>query len=62
MFTLPPRPPKDYVIRDVTDSLRSSSQFTPSSEPRVTQPNLAKFCAPIEYRDDEVSTALYFIF
>lgn len=54
MLTLPPRPPKDYIIKDVTDSLQSSAQFTPDSLPRVTQPNLAKFCSPVEYRDDEV--------
>lgn len=54
MFTLPPRPPKDYVIKNVTNSLQSSAQFTPDSLPRVTQPNLAKFCYPVEYEDDEV--------
>ncbi|KAG5896768.1 hypothetical protein JTB14_008344 [Gonioctena quinquepunctata] len=54
MFTLPPRPPKDYMLRDVTKSLSSSSQFTPDSMPRVTQTNLGKFCFPIEYRDDEI--------
>lgn len=53
MFTLPPRPPKDYVIQNVTDSLQSSAEFTPGSFPRVTQQNLAKFCLPIEYKDNE---------
>lgn len=54
MFTLPPRPPKDYVIKHVTNSLQSSSQFTPDSLPRVTQNNLAKFCSPVEYDDNEI--------
>lgn len=53
MFTLPPRPPKDYIIQNVTDSLQSSDDFTPDSLPRVTQSNLAKFCSPIEYKDEE---------
>ncbi|XP_074028275.1 uncharacterized protein [Leptinotarsa decemlineata] len=54
MFTLPPRPPKDYVLKDITKSLCSSSQFTPDSLPRVTQDNLGKFCSPIEYEDNEL--------
>nr|CAH7754754.1 unnamed protein product [Callosobruchus chinensis] len=53
MFTLPPRPPKDYVIREVTNNLLSSGQFSPDSLPRVTQPNLGRFCFPIEYNEDE---------
>ncbi|CAH1990051.1 unnamed protein product [Acanthoscelides obtectus] len=53
MFTLPPRPPKDYVIKNVTNNLLSSGQFSPDSLPRVTQPNLGKFCFPIEYQENE---------
>lgn len=53
MFTLPPFPPKDCAIRNVTKSLRSSSQFTPNSGPRVTQSNLGKYCYPLEYEKHE---------
>lgn len=54
MFTLAPRPPKDYILKEVTKSLQSSAQFTPDALPRVTQSNIGKFCFPIEYGDDEV--------
>lgn len=54
MFTLPPIPPKDYILKDVNNSLRSSPQFTPDALPRVTQSNIGKFCFPIQYGNDEV--------
>lgn len=53
MFALPPLPPKDYYLKDVNQNQRSSQEFTPLSLPRVTQRNLAKFCAPIEYKENE---------
>jgi hypothetical protein len=53
MFTLPPLPPKDYVLRDVNQNQRSCQEFTPVALPRVTQSNLRKFCAPVQYQENE---------
>lgn len=53
MFTLPPRPPKDYYLEDVPPTQQSGQEFTPDALPRVTQTNLGKFCAPIEGDDEE---------
>ncbi|XP_044253338.1 uncharacterized protein LOC123004234 isoform X2 [Tribolium madens] len=53
MFTLPPLPPKDYVLRDVNQNQRSAQEFTPVALPRITQSNLGKFCAPIQYQENE---------
>lgn len=57
MFTLPPLPPIDYEIRDVTWNLCSNQEFTPDAEPRVTLPTIAKFCYPIE--SDELKPGEY---
>lgn len=56
MFTLPPRPPKDYYIEDVPPTQQSGQEFTPDALPRVTQSNLGKFCAPIEGDDEDKPT------
>lgn len=56
MFTLPPRQPKDYYIEDVPPTQQSGAEFTPDALPRVTQSNLAKFCAPIEDHEDDKPT------
>lgn len=56
MFTPPPWPPKDYIIKDVQNHLQSSSVITPTQNIRVTQPNLAKHCSPIEYNEGDVVT------
>ncbi|XP_050295120.1 uncharacterized protein LOC126735208 [Anthonomus grandis grandis] len=53
MFTYPPYPPKDYVLKEQPKIARSSAQFTPDSEPRVTQTSLGIFCAPVEYPEGE---------
>lgn len=53
MFTAPPRPPKDYYLEDVPPTQQSGQEFTPDAPPRITQSNLAKFCAPIEASDDD---------
>ncbi|ENN75523.1 hypothetical protein D910_10302 [Dendroctonus ponderosae] len=53
MFTFPPYPPKDYELKDVPKIQRSSPQFTPGGEPRVTQSTLGQFCSPIEYQEGE---------
>ncbi|CAG9763278.1 unnamed protein product [Ceutorhynchus assimilis] len=53
MFTLPPYPPKDYVLKEVPKLQRSSPQFTPDSQPRVTQTTLGIFCSPVEYAEGE---------
>ncbi|XP_064215052.1 uncharacterized protein LOC103313005 [Tribolium castaneum] len=53
MFTLPPLPPKDYVLRDVNQNQKSAQEFTPVALPRITQTNLGKFCAPIQYQENE---------
>lgn len=58
MFTLPPRPPKDYYIEDVPATQQSGQEFTPDALPRVTQSNLGKFCAPIEASDNEKPTEI----
>ncbi|XP_063910329.1 uncharacterized protein LOC135127699 isoform X2 [Zophobas morio] len=53
MFTLPPLPPKDYVLKDVNQNQRSVQEFTPIALPRITQSNLLKYCAPIDYQENE---------
>lgn len=53
MFTSPPYPPKDYELKRVPKLQTDSAQFTPDSEPRVTQTTLGLFCAPIEYKEGE---------
>ncbi|KAJ8919892.1 hypothetical protein NQ315_006421 [Exocentrus adspersus] len=53
MITLPPKPPKDYALRDVNDSVLSSPQFTPAGPPRVTQKGIGKFLTPIPYAENE---------
>ncbi|KAL3276035.1 hypothetical protein HHI36_020763 [Cryptolaemus montrouzieri] len=53
MFTLPPWPPKDYVLKDVPKVHQSASEFTPIAIPRVTQPNLGKYLFPIQYTAEE---------
>lgn len=53
MFTLPPRPPKDYELKNVTNNQTSAPEFTPSALPRATQTTLRKFCSPIQASDDE---------
>lgn len=53
MFTLPPRPPKDYVLKTIPFQRRSNPEFTPDAPPRVTQTTVGQFCVPIEYQDDE---------
>lgn len=56
MFSLPPLPPKDYTLKDVNQSQKSSQEFTPDSLPRITQTNLGVFCAPLQYQDNEKLT------
>lgn len=51
MFTPPPRPPKDYIIKDVPFTQLSAQEHTPDALPRVTQTNFAKYCSPVE-RDE----------
>lgn len=53
MFTLPPRPPKDYFLKNVTANQATSEVFTPSAHPRATQTSIAKYCYPIPADDDE---------
>lgn len=53
MFTLPPWPPKDYVLKSVAKAQQSSSEFTPIALPRTTQSNLSKYLYPIFYKDSE---------
>lgn len=53
MFTLPPRPPKNFILEDVSSNQQSGQEFTPDGFPRVTQTNLAKFCAPVEDEDED---------
>lgn len=53
MFTLPPRPPKDYILRTIPVQRRSASEFTPDAPPQVTQTTFGQFCSPVWYRDDE---------
>lgn len=47
MFALPPRPPKNHILKDVTLSQASSDLFTPSAPPRATQTTIAKFPSPL---------------
>ncbi|RZC39691.1 hypothetical protein BDFB_011595 [Asbolus verrucosus] len=58
MFTLPPLPPKDYVLRDVNQNQRSCQEHTPTALPRITQTSLAKFCAPVQYQENEKLASL----
>ncbi|KAK9871482.1 hypothetical protein WA026_012855 [Henosepilachna vigintioctopunctata] len=53
MFTLPPWPPKDYILKTVANRQQSSSAFTPLALPRATQTNLAKYLYPVEYADSD---------
>lgn len=47
MFALPPRPPKNHILKDVTQSQASTDLFTPSAPPRATQTTIAKFSSPL---------------
>lgn len=61
MFTAPPRPPKDYVLKYVTANQLSSQEFTPDGEVRVTQSNLGKFCFPIPTAEDDSSGGIQLV-
>lgn len=52
MFAPPPRPPKNYILKDVTQSQASSDLFTPSALPRATQTTIAKCPSPLLYSND----------
>ncbi|KAK4877241.1 hypothetical protein RN001_009747 [Aquatica leii] len=53
MLTLPPKPPKDYRLEDVSLSQASAPEMTPSALPRATQPSIGKYCVPIPDDDNE---------
>lgn len=53
MFTLPPLPPKDYVLKSVNQNQKSAQEHTPFAPPRITQSSLSKFCYPVEYQENE---------
>lgn len=56
MFALPPRLPKNHILKDVTQSQASSDLLTPSAPPRATQTTIAKFPYPLidgHDRDDD---------
>ncbi|XP_044749744.1 uncharacterized protein LOC123310340 [Coccinella septempunctata] len=53
MFTLPPWPPKDYVLKPVSKAQQSSLEFTPIALPRCTQTNVGHYSYPVFYSDDE---------
>lgn len=53
MFTLPPRPPKDYVLKDVSLNQASAEEITPTGLPRATQHSIKKYCYPVPADDNE---------
>ncbi|KAK5642728.1 hypothetical protein RI129_008895 [Pyrocoelia pectoralis] len=53
MFTLPPRPPKDYILREVSLNQASAPELTPTALPRATQASIKQYCYPIAADDNE---------
>ncbi|XP_018321001.1 uncharacterized protein LOC108734099 [Agrilus planipennis] len=53
MFTLPPWPPKDYILKDISQNYTSNQEFSPSEPPRHTQPNVGKYIFPIQYGPED---------
>ncbi|XP_060520373.1 uncharacterized protein LOC132698372 [Cylas formicarius] len=58
MFEVPKYPPKDYILKEVPQAQKDSSQFTPDAQPRVTQNTVGVFCSPVHYTEGEVPDKL----